>query len=113
MPLRKRYLLVCTNRRAPDHPKGSCGAKESEEIAVRLKAELVRRALAAEVRSCTTSCLDLCEYGAVVVQEPEHLVYGAVVLGDVEEIVDAMANERTVERLLVSRSPQQDRQSRA
>ena len=37
MALRRRYLFVCTNRRADDDPKGCCAARGSEEIRAALK----------------------------------------------------------------------------
>jgi (2Fe-2S) ferredoxin len=50
---------------------------------------------------CSSSCLDLCETGISVVQEPEHVAYGGVTLGDVEELADAAARGEVVERLVV------------
>jgi len=101
MPHRERYLFVCINRRPDGHPKGSCAQKGSEEIARKLKAALVSRGAAARIRTCTASCLDLCEIGASIVQEPEHVAYGRVTLDDVDEIADAAAKGAIVERLVV------------
>ncbi len=101
MPHRARYLFVCTNRRADDHPKGSCAAKGSEEIVKRLKAGLLARGIAGEIRACASGCLDLCEIGVSVVQEPEHVAYGHVTLDDVDAILDAAAKGEVVERLVV------------
>jgi (2Fe-2S) ferredoxin len=105
MPFRQRYLFVCTNRRPDGHPKGSCAEKGSEEIAVKLKDALARRGIAKDVaRSCTSSCIDLCEIGATVLQEPEHVAYGGVSPADVEDIADAVARGGVVERLVVHRA---------
>jgi (2Fe-2S) ferredoxin len=105
MPFRQRYLFVCTNRRPDGHPKGSCAAKGSEEIAVMLKEALARRGVAKDVaRSCTASCMDLCEIGVTVLQEPEHVAYGAVSAADVEEIADAVASGGVVDRLVMHRA---------
>lgn len=103
MPHRERYLFVCTNRRPDDHPKGSCAQKGSEEVAKKLKAALLARGTAARVRACTSSCLDLCEIGATIVQEPEHVAYGHVTLGDVDAIADAASRGEVVDRLVVHR----------
>jgi (2Fe-2S) ferredoxin len=101
MPFRERYLFVCTNRRADGHPKGSCAEKGSEEIVTQLKEALARRGVQREiVRACASSCLDLCESGVAVLQEPEHVAYAGVVSADVDEIAEAAANGRTVERLV-------------
>lgn len=104
MPHRDRYLFVCTNRREEGNPKGSCAQKGSEEILKRLKGALLERGLAKSVaRACSASCLDLCEYGASIVLEPDHVVYGNVTLDDVDAIADAVANGEVVERLVVPR----------
>ena len=101
MPSRQRYLFVCTNRRPDGHPKGSCAEKGSEQLVVRLKEALARRGVAADVRACSSSCLDLCEIGPTVLQEPEHVAYGGVTLEDVDAIADAAARGDVATRLIV------------
>jgi (2Fe-2S) ferredoxin len=104
MPFRSRYLFVCTNRRPDGHPKGSCAEKGSEEIVVRLKEALAKRGVAKDiVRACSSSCLDLCEIGVAVLQEPEHVAYGNVTLADVDAIADAASRGEVVTRLIVHR----------
>jgi (2Fe-2S) ferredoxin len=69
---------------------------------VKLKEALARRGVAkSQVRACSTSCLDMCEWGITVVQEPEHVAYGRVTAEDVEAIADAAARGEVVERLVV------------
>ena len=102
MPTRQRYLFVCTNRRPEGHPKGSCAEKGSEEVVAKLKEVLAKRGTAKEiVRACSSSCLDLCEVGVSVIQEPEHVAYGNVTLADVEAIADGVSAGEVVERLVV------------
>lgn len=106
MPHRQRYLFVCINRRADDNPKGSCAQKGSEALVPLLKDALVKRGVARDiVRACSCSCLDLCESGISVVQEPEHVAYGGVTAADVDDIADAVARGlgagAVVERLVV------------
>jgi (2Fe-2S) ferredoxin len=109
MPFRERYLFVCTNRRSDDNPKGSCAQKGSEEIVTRLKEALAKRGVAKTmVRACASGCLDLCETGVSVLQEPEHVGYGRVTLEDVDAIADAAARGQVVERLVVYRSEQEN-----
>ena len=103
MPSRERYLFICTNRREPGHPKGSCAESGSEDLAQAIKSALKKTNVADRIRSCTTSCLDLCEIGASIVQEPDHVAYGRVTLADVDEIVEAVSNGKVVERLVVHR----------
>ena len=106
LPHREHYLFVCTNRREEGNPKGSCAQKGSEEIVKRLKTALLERGLAKTARACSSSCLDLCEHGASIVLEPDHVVYGGVTLEDVDAIADALAKGEVVERLVVRRSPE-------
>ncbi len=102
MPHRERYLFVCTNRRPDENPKGSCAQKGSEEVVARLKEALAQRGVAkAVVRACSAGCLDMCESGITIVQEPEHVAYGHVTLADVEALADAAARGEVVERLVV------------
>jgi (2Fe-2S) ferredoxin len=109
MPHRDRYLFVCTNRREEGNPKGSCAQKGSEEIVKRLKGALLERGLAKTVRACSSSCLDLCEYGASIVLEPDHVVYGHVTLEDVDAIADGLAKGEVVQRLVIPRPPASQR----
>jgi (2Fe-2S) ferredoxin len=103
MTQRRRYLLVCTNRRPVDNPKGSCAAKGSEAVHQALKARLFERGLAKlEARVCTSSCLDQCTTGVSVLVEPDHFFYGRVTLEDVPAIVEALETGSRVERLVLS-----------
>lgn len=101
MPHRDRYLFVCTNRRPEGHPKGSCAQKGSEELVTLLKKALLARGAAARVRACATGCLDLCETGPSIVQEPEHVAYGRVTVDDIDAIAEAADKGTIVERLVV------------
>lgn len=101
VPHRKRYLFVCTNRRDEGHPKGSCAASGGEELLKLLKAGLLKRGLSHEARACGSTCLDLCEIGATVMQEPEHVAYGNVKPEDVPDILEAIATGGVAARLVV------------
>ena len=102
MPHRETYFFVCTNRRKEDDARGSCAGRGAEELLPALKASLAKRGAAKALRACGSTCLDLCEVGAVILPEPAHIVYGAVSVGDVEEIVDAALAGKVVERLRVA-----------
>ena len=101
--LRQRYLFVCTNRRADDDVKGSCAAKGSEEIRAALKEQVAARGLAKlGARICKSSCLDQCSSGVCILVEPDHYFYGRVTLADLPEIVEALASDRRVDRLVLT-----------
>lgn len=105
MPLRKRYLFVCVNRRPDDAPKGSCAARGSEGVHAALKAAVAARGLArVEARPCTSSCLDVCGSGPVVLVEPDQVFLGRVTEADVPAIVDALAGGEWPARLVLSRA---------
>ena len=101
MPHRERYLFICTNRRPAGHSKGSCAEKGSEELVLKLKAAIAERGGKEVVRACATACLDLCETGASIVQEPDHVAYGNVTLADLPELADAVLAGRVLQRLVV------------
>ncbi|NUP12732.1 MAG: (2Fe-2S) ferredoxin domain-containing protein [Polyangiaceae bacterium] len=102
MAKRKRYLFVCVNERPVGSPKGSCATRGAVEIHAALKAEIAMRKLAVtEVRACTSSCHDVCWAGPSILVSPDNVVYGRVTLDDVPEIVDALAEGRFVERLVL------------
>jgi len=103
MSQRQRYLFVCTNRRADDHPKGSCLARGAEELHGLLKSELKARGLGAlQARACTSSCLDQCSAGPTILVEPDHFFYGRVTPADVPEILEGLATGERVERLVLN-----------
>lgn len=81
-----RHIFVCTNRRPPESPKGSCAAKGSEELRLEFKHELDRQGVK-DVRANASGCLDACERGCAVVVYPEGVWYGGVKKEDVAEIV--------------------------
>ena len=102
MAHRRRYLFVCVNRRPDGTPKGSCAVRGSVELHARLKELLKERGLAKlEARVCTSSCLDTCWAGPSICVEPDHFYYGRVKMEDLPEIVDALAENRRVERLVL------------
>ena len=103
MGQRERYLFVCTNRRADGDERGSCAARGSEAVQRALKEQLKARGLAkVAARACTSSCLDQCASGVVILVEPDHFFYGRVTLADVPEIVETLASGARVDRLVLS-----------
>jgi (2Fe-2S) ferredoxin len=103
MPHRQRYLFVCTNRREEGNPKSSCAQRGSEALVTTLKDAFLKRGAVKAVRVCGSSCLDLCEIGASIVQEPDHVAYGNVTLADVDDLADAVVAGQVLERLVVHR----------
>jgi len=106
MPFLERHLFICTNRRDPSNPKGSCAAKGSEALKERFKKELYERGLKGRVRANAAGCLDQCEHGCTVVVYPEQAWYGKVTVEDVREIIERhILGGEVVERLLLPDQP--------
>jgi (2Fe-2S) ferredoxin len=102
MPFLERHVFVCTNRRDPSNPKGSCAAKGSEQVRERFKKELYERGLKGRMRANAAGCLDQCENGCTVVVYPEQVWYGRVTPDDVPEIIERhLLGGRPVERLRI------------
>jgi (2Fe-2S) ferredoxin len=106
MPFFERHVFICTNRRDPANPKGSCAEKGSEAVKERFKKELYERGLKGKVRANAAGCLDQCEHGCSVVVYPEQVWYGKVTVEDVPEIIDRhIMKGEVVERLLMPNQP--------
>ena len=96
------HIFICTNRRDPANPRGSCNADGSERLRARFKEEVQKRALGKTVRANAAGCLNQCEHGPTVVVYPEAVWYGGVQLEDVTEIVEShIIGGRPVERLRI------------
>ena len=89
MPHFDKHIFICTNRRDPSNPKGSCAAKGSEQVRERFKKELAERGLKGRMRANAAGCLDQCARGPSVVVYPEQVWYTVPSVEDVREIVDS------------------------
>jgi (2Fe-2S) ferredoxin len=87
MPRRELYAFVCTNRRAPENPKGSCANGGSEAVLDKLKSLVHERGLKKKVRVMASGCQDLCGHGPICSVWPSGVFYGHVRLDDCEQIV--------------------------
>jgi len=88
MPKPRIQILVCTNERAPGHPKPCCAARGSLAIYRRFKDLVRERGLRDRVLITRTGCLHHCSRGPTVTVWPTNLWYGSVGLADVEEILE-------------------------
>lgn len=100
MPPYERHVFVCENVRDPESPKGCCAAKGASEVRARLKALTHDAGLKGRVRINSAGCLDQCAHGVTIVVYPEAVWYGAVTVGDVDEIFRShVLGGQPVERL--------------
>jgi (2Fe-2S) ferredoxin len=106
MPFFEKHVFICTNRRDPSNPKGSCAAKGSEAIREEFKKQIYERGLKGRMRANAAGCLDQCENGCTVVVYPEQVWYGHVKPEDVNEIIEEhLLKGNIVERLLMPNQP--------
>jgi (2Fe-2S) ferredoxin len=101
----EKHVFVCTNRRPPGDPKGSCADKGADEVRERFRDLLSARGLKGKVRANAAGCLDVCAQGCTVVVYPDTVWYGRVKPEDVEEIVEQhIVGGEPVARLRIDRS---------
>jgi len=81
------HIFVCTNKRPDDHPRGSCGGKNSEALRQYLREKLKAAGLT-EARANVAGCLDQCENGPALVIYPEGIWYRAADTQSIDKIVD-------------------------
>lgn len=86
-PYLEKHVFICTNRREPGNPKGSCAEKGSDDVRDAFKRILHERGLKGRMRANAAGCLDQCPRGVAVVVYPEQVWYGGVKVEDVAEIV--------------------------
>lgn len=99
-PHLERHVFICTNRREPGNPKGSCAEKGADEVRDAFKKLVHERGMKGRVRANAAGCLDQCARGVTVVVYPEQVWYGGVTAADVPEIVDShLAQGVPVDRL--------------
>ncbi len=98
----KHHIFVCTNKRAEDHPRGSCDPKGCGDLHRDFKTKLAKRGIKSSVRANKAGCLDQCEHGPTVVVYPDEIWYGNVTSNDIEEIIEShILNGKPVERLVI------------
>jgi (2Fe-2S) ferredoxin len=85
-PYYRLHVFCCTNKRPSGHPRGSCGAKDSERLRDYLKARAKELGLG-DVRINSAGCLDRCELGPVMVVYPEGVWYAYRSYEDIDEIL--------------------------
>jgi (2Fe-2S) ferredoxin len=106
VPKPERHVLVCTNVRPADNPKGSCGPKGAQELYDALKDSVRERGLKNRVIVSRTSCLKHCSRGITVAVQPDNVWYAGVTAADLPEICEShLVAGRPVERLLMPDIP--------
>ena len=100
MPKPEKHVFICTNSRPPGHPKGSCLARNAQDLVTEFASQLEERDLKGRFRVTRTSCLGPCEAGPIVLVYPESVMYTGVSAADVTAIIDQhLLGGSPVERL--------------
>ena len=84
-----KIVFVCVNQRKPE--EACCAARQSEALAAALKARIKELGLSGRVRVSKSGCQDVCAQGPNVMVFPDYVWYHGVTHGDVERIVQDVA----------------------
>lgn len=99
-----KHIFVCTNQRAANAPRLSCGEAQGLEIIAEFKKQINEKKLPIKVRAQKCGCLDVCEKGPSVVVYPDGVFYGGIKKEHVAEIVNShIENNTPVEYLRIDK----------
>lgn len=87
MPRPEKHVLVCTQNRPPNHPRGSCGAHQSSDVMAEFMNEIQRLNLFDKIMLTNTGCIGPCQLGANVLVYPDGILYNKVSKADVKTII--------------------------
>lgn len=101
----KKHVLVCT--------ASHCAQKGANEVIGKLRLEIVRRSLDAEILVNNCGTIDLCDIGPNMVIYPDNIIYRGVTTKDLPEIIEFLKGGPVVERLLLGPSTPEEQQRKA
>lgn len=105
-PVYEVHVFCCTNERPETHRRGCCASKDSKALANYMCRRGMVTARGKHIRINLAGCLNLCEYGPVMVIYPEGVWYHYETEADIEEILDKhVLRGVRVERLMVRPDP--------
>jgi (2Fe-2S) ferredoxin len=94
------HLFLCGSYRTGGEPQGVCHRKGAPDLMQYLQSEIGDRGIDAVVS--TTSCLNVCEKGPVLVIYPNAWWYAEITEGKLDEILDALEQDQPAEGLLMA-----------
>jgi (2Fe-2S) ferredoxin len=89
----KKHVLVCT--------ASHCAQKGANDVAGRLRLDVIRRGLDAEILVNNCGTIDLCDIGPNIVVYPDNVIYRGVTVKDIPDIVEHLRGGPVVDRLLL------------
>ncbi len=90
----KKHVLVCT--------ASHCSKKGSMDVAGRLRLEVVRKGLDADILVNNCGTIDLCDCGPNLVVYPDNVIYNGVTVKDIPDIMGHLRGGPVVDRLVLS-----------
>ena len=88
MPRPDYHVFICSMKRPPGHPRGSCGEHGADTLTPAFAQALMKRGILQKISITQTSCLGPCQAGANVLVYPGSIMYTNVQPNDVDSIVD-------------------------
>ncbi|MCK4797135.1 MAG: (2Fe-2S) ferredoxin domain-containing protein [Spirochaetes bacterium] len=96
----KYHIFICNSFRLKGEPQGVCNKKGAPELLQYIEGEIIDRGIDALVSS--TGCLKQCEKGPVMVIYPNNYWYGEVNEEVIDEILDALEEDKSAEDHLIA-----------
>ena len=94
------HFFVCNSFRMKGEPQGACNKKGAPSLLEHLSTEILDRGLDAQVSSC--GCLKVCDRGPAMIVYPEGWWYGDMTEAKIDEVLDALEEDRPVEAYLIA-----------
>jgi (2Fe-2S) ferredoxin len=101
----KKHVLVCT--------ASHCAGKGANDVAARLRLEVVRRGLDAEILVNNCGTIDLCDIGPNLVVYPDNVIYRGVTIRDIPSILGHLTGGPPVDRLVLKADSPEEEARRA
>ena len=96
----KYHFFLCNSFRAGGDAQGACNRKGAADLLQYLQTEIADRGLDAIV--LTTSCLNVCEKGPLLVIYPQEWWYFGLTEEKADQILDALETDQAVPELLMA-----------
>jgi len=90
----EKHVLVCT--------ASHCAQKGANDVAGRLRLEIIRKGLDTQILVNNCGTIDLCDIGPNIVVYPDNIIYNGVTIKDIPEIIEHLKGGPVVERLVLS-----------
>jgi (2Fe-2S) ferredoxin len=89
----KKQVFVCT--------ASHCSQKGAMDVVGRLRLDIIRKGLDAEIFVNNCGTIDLCDIGPNIVVYPDNVIYHGVTIKDLPDLVEFLKGGPVVERLLL------------